>query len=104
MHDENTDTTPTEGDDPLFRGNQGSSAVGIRERTEIRIHRVLTVYEGDSVGLMHTSVGSYNRHWRSVFEAMIVAGEIRREVVMFDNRTHQRHYTNKPQGEVTVVS
>jgi hypothetical protein len=75
----------------------------LRERTEKRIHEVLTVYPGVGLATLHTSVRPYNSDWRGIFEEMVLSGNILRESVQYKGRIHFRYYTNHPLGEVSVV-
>ena len=93
----------SEGDDTVLHRSEGDSSMGVVEKTQKRIHEVLTVYEGASLALLHTSVRAYNHEWKAVFEQMIKDGDVRVVAVKFRNTTHLRHYTNKPAGSVEVL-
>ncbi len=78
--------------------DEGVKGVG---KIKQRIHDVLTLYPGASVGALHTAVRPYGDQWRVIFEQMITDKEIVRETVNFKGRVHYRHYTKSPTGVVT---
>lgn len=71
--------------------------------TEERIHDVLTLHPGISIGAMHHLVRAYDSQWRSTLERLVMKGEVRVEHVAFKGKLRKRYYTLKPTDTVVVL-
>ncbi len=65
-------------------------------RLRKRIHEVLNLWPGQSVGAMHHLIRAYGTEWRALFEVMVKEGAIRREKWGYGDRIIERYYSTEP--------